>query len=360
MNYPCIFGSVLRCLMILGMMTAFSWAKPFHCKTVILENNIVIKEYSTPSIESNFGGKLVGDLYYCHDKRLGLLRQRRERLKIDKPKPLVVFIPGPVVMKESYSMFAERMVDYGYSVVVLDHFIELFLGPPDSQTMKFNAVTSVDVAKTIEFMKSYALEGVPIDATTVAVMGHGRGGTVAEETIMGICTFPFCGTPSQCTSEVPEALCGYPSDVNTADAIKVGGGFGVTNFNEGFFPNPVLLDYLTNVKKDGTVVPFFLFNAEYSTKVQNEPSHTDVTYDQLEPTKGYAIGEGLDHFSLANELLSEAGNVENSSLPRTLQVDRAARLLAQWIDFVLKDKTGDFCFGTHGVPRVECEFERGE
>ena len=91
-----------------------------------------------------------------------------------------------------------------------------------------------------------------------------------------------------------------------------------------------------------------------------------TTWENQHATKAYAIGENLDHDSMANEHFSHR-NVRNSTLSRSSQIHRVVQATDAWIEYLMNGhknlKSSIFCLQL-GIPlvrddqdRIECELD---
>jgi hypothetical protein len=130
-----------------------------------------------------------------------------------------------------------------------------------------------------------------------------------------------------------------------SDKIKAAGGFATSlisrNASDG------TLDW--NVGLDNAGFPFFIVNGEFDQKntatIDDEPV-TNGTLARLTPFNGLATIDGLDHYSIVDNLVPSgavANNNVNSTESREFQVNSAVAALDRWFDTSIQGTFDDTC-----------------
>lgn len=303
--------------------------------------------------DDKWGLDLIIDLYQPSHvsrrrRRPGYLRHNRHRQDL----PFLILACGGNADKGQYSGYAASLARLGYTVAVMNKL--LFMTPPPPATaddkIMLNAVTSVDFNRVIEYAQTNVTLG--INATSVVLLGHSYGGAMALSTARGFCYSFFCGDgpPTMTTTQLD-----YPVALSSA----VVGGFvhGASIYQVGFPGEPIDRD-LTNVNSvTETAVPFFFLWGEYEMAVNNERDGQYIyrtTWENQQQPKAYAIGEDLDHDSIANERFSQR-NIMNSTLPRSVQIHRVVATTDAWVEYLMNGEqnlmSSVFCFQL-GIPLV--------
>jgi hypothetical protein len=276
-------------------------------------------------------------------------------------EPFLILACGGDADKSQYSRYAGSLARLGYNVAVMNKVLFMTPPPPAPSQDKImrNVVTAIDFHRVIEYAQTNVALG--INATSVVLLGHSYGGAMALSTARGFCYSFFCGDglPNM-TSTQPN----YPVELSSA----VIGGFvyGLSIYQFGFPGNPMDRE-LTNLNQDTqTALPFFFMWGEYDVIVNNQRDEQYIyrtTWENQNETKAYAIGENLDHDSIANEPFS-GRNVMNSTLPRLIQIRRIAVVTDSWVQYLMNGEhleSSAFCLQL-GIPllrndqhRMECD-----
>lgn len=317
--------------------------------------------------DDKWGLDLTIDLYQPSK----LLRRRPWYLRSQNHKhdqhpnlPFLILACGGNADKGQYSRYAAFLARLGYTIAVMNK--ALFMTPtppaPSQDEVMLNAVTAVDFNRVIEYAQTNVALG--INATSVVLLGHSYGGAMALSAARGFCYSFFCGDgPPTMTSTQPN----YPVELSSA----VIGGFvyGASIYQVGFPGEPIDRE-LTNVNQvTETAIPFFLLWGEYETSVNEQRDGQFIyrtTWENQHETKAYAIGDELDHDSIANERFSSR-SIMNSTLPRSTQIHRVVAVTDSWVAFLINGEyleSSKFCLQL-GIPllrndqhRIECELDQ--
>jgi hypothetical protein len=132
----------------------------------------------------------------------------------------------------------------------------------------------------------------------------------------------------------PLCLPGIPdeSTFNPVPEIKAAAGFGSSLIRRNVFDDSISW----NEGLDNAGFPFFLVNRNYDQRnfdvIDGEPV-IDGTLRRLTPFNAFATVEGLDHYSIVDELIPAGAafnNNQDSPTPREFQLETAVAALEYW------------------------------
>jgi len=319
-------------------------------------------ESDVPCPEDKWGLDLYIDLYQpsAEQRRGSNLRGRQLSDRGgDDDLPFLLFTCGGPADKSQYSRYATAMAHRGYNIAVMNKAL-LMMSPGTASTqeeMRLNAVTPVDINRVIQYVQSN--EALGIDTNSVVLVGHSFGGATVLAAARGFCYSFFCGTGPPNMTATDQNF-----SVDLSSSVIGALTYGVSIYQVGFPGEPKDTE-LTNVNKiTGATMPLFLFWGEHDKAVNSQRDGEYIyrtTWENQEETKAYAIGEGMDHDSIANQPFS-GRNVVNSTLPRRTQIYRTVTVTDAWVKYLIRNediKSRLFCFKL-GIPLMEDAENRNE
>jgi hypothetical protein len=235
---------------------------------------------------------------------------------VARKAPLVIIVPGADAGKAKYSMAAKAFVDRGYTAAVLEEASVVSSGA-FGQSITVYLASSRTLKAFIDIVAADE-SGFPANTDEINLVGHSFGGTTVLFYMAGECPPEFC-TPAE-------------SVLVSSDKIKGVANFGSTLTTRDFRTNAISFEErLKNFD-----YPIFQLNGSFDIKnvaLIGDENIVDGTLDRLLSFAGLATIEGLDHYSIVNELIP-FGAGRNNQFPSTdsreFQVEAVVTVLDTW------------------------------
>ncbi|WP_194818188.1 hypothetical protein [Nocardia sp. XZ_19_385] len=229
---------------------------------------------------------------------------------VDRRVPVVLLLPGANVRKQYYAGFASALADYGFVVVVPEHYPLPFLGysvPSEHLLNRAVAWARAEVANPVSPI------GAVLDPGTLLVAGHSYGAATALYAAADRCQPPFCFGLSYRRPPELRAIVGHGANTTVGGSV-----------------DPVAVQGIPVMFINGT-------NDGVSELAEAYASFTRLTGA---PSSAFVNLLGANHFCLTDEN-NPPGAAPDPRVPTTswgASIATAARWTAMWFLAQLGDR----------------------
>ena len=200
------------------------------------------------------------------------------------PYPFAMLFQGGRVDKQYYSLYAKKVAEQGFIVVVPNHHSSVLFRNPEGEVL-FKSEGYFSESKQIEQIESYIQLANQTKRSTLynkvepqnmAFLGHSYGAAMAIKALQSICEFPFC--PEGETYTRPASLKAVAlSGINTRPLIGVSAVQPVNN--------------------DG--LPLAFINGHNESRARYDVTKTSFSLIQ-DPPKAFVSIKGTNHYAMTN------------------------------------------------------------